>query len=69
MKYSPITVHQHHGGWEIKDAAGEDERVVGQIIGLADHQTVDVKVESVWVEHDQAVEGARDGKGDQEGQG
>ena len=52
-----VAVHEHHGGGEVEDARGENECVVGEVVGLADHESVDVEVESGGVEDDHGVEG------------
>ena len=54
-----VAVHENHGGGEVEEAGGEDEGVVGQGVGFAEHEPVGVEVEAGRPEHDEGVEGQR----------
>ena len=63
-----VGVHQDHGGGEIEEAGGEDEGVVGEVVGLADHEAVDVEVKAARGEDDVGVEGYGHGAQDNQEQ-
>ena len=56
MKDGAVAIHEDHRGGKIKETRGQDEVIVGEVVGLTDHETVDVEMESRGVEHNQAVE-------------
>ena len=66
MEDGPVAVHERHGGGEVEDAGGQDEGVVAEVVGLADHEAVDVEVEAVRVEHHGGEEAAGQGAGEEQ---
>ena len=61
-----VAVHQGHRGGEVEDAAGDDQPPAGEVVRLAHHQPVDVEVESVGVEDEEAVQAAGGGHGEED---